>query len=196
VTRTSHAWRDHPRSEGFEERGERGYERRPAFGGRGEYRDRRPDRDDRRRDRAEAVPEKPKKEGDRIAKLMARAGLCSRRDAEEWVRQGRVSVNGRVITSPALDVTSQDTVLVDGAPLPERERTRAIFEVNSGDIQLGLREPSTAYRAYILWFGAILEVTIELLQHVVIYEALLTKNVPVVSPAEVVLHADPIVDGI
>jgi 23S rRNA pseudouridine2605 synthase len=40
------------------------------------------------------------------------------------VRQGRVSVNGRVITSPALDVTSDDTVLVDGAPLPERERTR------------------------------------------------------------------------
>ena len=55
---------------------------------------------------------------------MARAGLCSRRDAEEWIRQGRVSVNGRVITSPALDVTSHDTVLVDGAPLPERERTR------------------------------------------------------------------------
>lgn len=55
---------------------------------------------------------------------MARAGLCSRRDAEVWIREGRVSVNGRVITSPALDVTAQDTVLVDGAPLPERERTR------------------------------------------------------------------------
>jgi 23S rRNA pseudouridine2605 synthase len=124
VTRTSHAWRDRPKTEGFEERSERDYERRPAFGGRGEYRERKPDRDDRRRERAEAAPEKPKKAGDRIAKRMARAGLCSRRDAEEWVRQGRVSVNGRVITSPALDVTSDDTVLVDGAPLPERERTR------------------------------------------------------------------------
>jgi 23S rRNA pseudouridine2605 synthase len=72
----------------------------------------------------QAEPAKAKKTGDRIAKLMARAGLCSRRDAEEWVRQGRVSVNGRVITSPALDVTSRDKVLVDGAPLPERERTR------------------------------------------------------------------------
>jgi 23S rRNA pseudouridine2605 synthase len=123
VTRTSHAWRERPEIEGSEERSERTYERRPAFGGRGEYRER-PDRDDRRRDRAEAAPEKAKKAGDRIAKLMARAGLCSRRDAEVWIREGRVSVNGRVITSPALDVTSQDTVLVDGAPLPERERTR------------------------------------------------------------------------
>ena len=123
MTRTSHAWRERPQIEGSEERGERGYERRPAFGGRGEYRER-PDRDDRRRDRAETAPEKPKKAGDRIAKLMARAGLCSRRDAEVWIREGRVSVNGRVITSPALDVTSNDTVLVDGAPLPERERTR------------------------------------------------------------------------
>ena len=72
----------------------------------------------------EPAPAKAKKAGDRIAKLMARAGLCSRRDAEEWIRQGRVSVNGRVITSPALDVTAHDTVLVDDAPLPERERTR------------------------------------------------------------------------
>jgi 23S rRNA pseudouridine2605 synthase len=124
VTRTSHAWRERPAIEGSEERSERSYERRPAFGGRGEYRERKPDRDDRRRERVEAAPDKPKKAGDRIAKLMARAGLCSRRDAEEWVRQGRVSVNGRIITSPALDVTSDDTVLVDGAPLPERERTR------------------------------------------------------------------------
>jgi 23S rRNA pseudouridine2605 synthase len=122
--RTSHAWRDHPRSEDASETRERSYEPRRAFGGRGEYRERKPERDVRSRDAAAATPEKPKKAGDRIAKLMARAGLCSRRDAEVWVREGRVSVNGRVITSPALDVTAQDTVLVDGAPLPERERTR------------------------------------------------------------------------
>jgi 23S rRNA pseudouridine2605 synthase len=122
VARTSHAWRDHPRSEAGDERHERSYEPRPAFGGRGEYRERKPDF--RRREAVEAPPAKAKKAGDRIAKLMARAGLCSRRDAEEWIREGRVSVNGRVITSPALDVTPQDAVLVDGAPLPERERTR------------------------------------------------------------------------
>jgi 23S rRNA pseudouridine2605 synthase len=63
-------------------------------------------------------------EGIRIAKAMARAGLCSRRDAEEWIAEGRVSVNGAVIDSPALNITSADRVLVDGEPMPERERTR------------------------------------------------------------------------
>jgi 23S rRNA pseudouridine2605 synthase len=63
-------------------------------------------------------------EGERIARVMARAGLCSRRDAEEWIAEGRVSVNGKVITSPALDVKGSDRILVDGKPLPERERTR------------------------------------------------------------------------
>ena len=61
---------------------------------------------------------------DRIAKVMARAGLCSRREAETWIEAGRVSVNGEVLTSPALDVTERDTILVDGTPLPMRERTR------------------------------------------------------------------------
>jgi 23S rRNA pseudouridine2605 synthase len=96
------------------------FAKRPAFGGRGAYRERRPD-DDRRGARPEP---KPKKAGERIAKVMSRAGLASRRDAEEWVTQGRVAVNGRVINSPALDVTSRDVITVDGQPLPERERTR------------------------------------------------------------------------
>ena len=61
---------------------------------------------------------------DRIAKVMARAGLCSRREAEEWIEAGRVSVNDEVLTSPALDVTERDKILVDGTPLPMRERTR------------------------------------------------------------------------
>jgi 23S rRNA pseudouridine2605 synthase len=63
-------------------------------------------------------------DGERIAKVMARAGLCSRRDAEEWIAEGRVSVNGTVIDSPALNITAKDKVAVDGEPLPERERTR------------------------------------------------------------------------
>jgi 23S rRNA pseudouridine2605 synthase len=62
--------------------------------------------------------------GDRIAKVMARAGLCSRREAEAWVAAGRVSVNGAPISSPALNVTAKDSILVDGKPLPQRERTR------------------------------------------------------------------------
>ncbi len=60
----------------------------------------------------------------RIAKALARAGLCSRRDGERWIEAGRVAVNGRRITSPALDVTPRDTVTVDGQPLPQPEPTR------------------------------------------------------------------------
>ena len=63
-------------------------------------------------------------EGDRIAKVMARAGLCSRREAEAWIAAGRVSVNGAAISSPALNITGRDKVEVDGKPLPTRERTR------------------------------------------------------------------------
>jgi 23S rRNA pseudouridine2605 synthase len=62
--------------------------------------------------------------GQRIAKVMARAGLCSRRDAESWIAAGRVSVNGQALTSPAFNVTAGDDVRVDGEPLVERERTR------------------------------------------------------------------------
>jgi 23S rRNA pseudouridine2605 synthase len=62
--------------------------------------------------------------GERIAKLMARAGLCSRREAETWIAAGRVAVNGQVLASPALNVTASDTVLVDGKPMEAPERTR------------------------------------------------------------------------
>lgn len=122
-------WHEHPRSENrFGDRPRRDnedesriFEKRPAFGGRGAYRDR--DRDFEGRPRRDEAP-KPKKAGERIAKVLSRAGLASRRDAEEMVTQGRVAVNGRVINSPALDITRSDVVTVDGKPLPERERTR------------------------------------------------------------------------
>jgi len=56
--------------------------------------------------------------GERIAKVIARAGLCSRRDAETWIRAGRVSVDGQVLTSPAAVVTGASRIAVDGEPLP------------------------------------------------------------------------------
>ncbi len=56
-------------------------------------------------------------EGQRIAKVMARAGLCSRRDAERWIADGRVSVNGKAIDSPALNVLPSDRIIVDGKPM-------------------------------------------------------------------------------
>ena len=57
----------------------------------------------------------------RISKALARAGLCSRRDAERWIAEGRVKVNGRLLTSPALDVEAKDRIEVDGKPLPTPE---------------------------------------------------------------------------
>src|SRR6202163_2564037 len=64
------------------------------------------------------------KSGERIAKVIARAGLASRREAEAWIAAGRVAVNDAVIRSPALNVTARDRVSVDGEPLPARQRTR------------------------------------------------------------------------
>ena len=65
-----------------------------------------------------------KNKGERIAKVMARAGLCSRREAERWIEARRVSVNGRTLDSAACVVTSKDEILVDKKPLPMREKTR------------------------------------------------------------------------
>ena len=62
--------------------------------------------------------------GDRIAKVMARAGLCSRREAERWIADGRVTINGDLLTSPATTVTAKDRITVDGKPLPLKDRTR------------------------------------------------------------------------
>jgi 23S rRNA pseudouridine2605 synthase len=64
------------------------------------------------------------KGGERIAKVIARAGLASRREAELWIAAGRVAVNGVLIQSPACNVTAQDRITVDGEPLPAKERTR------------------------------------------------------------------------
>jgi 23S rRNA pseudouridine2605 synthase len=124
------SWQEHPRSEprSFDRNADRPrrdneddskvFAKRPAFGGRGAYRERTPD------ERRPARAPREKKSGERIAKVVSRAGLASRRDAEEWIVQGRVTVNGRVINSPALDVTANDAITVDGKPLPPRERTR------------------------------------------------------------------------
>jgi 23S rRNA pseudouridine2605 synthase len=62
--------------------------------------------------------------GERIAKRLARAGLCSRRDAERWIEQGRVKVDGEVLATPACVVTEQSRIEVDGKPLPDADRPR------------------------------------------------------------------------
>ena len=62
--------------------------------------------------------------GERIAKRIAAAGLCSRREAERWIAEGRVAVNGVVLETPAVTVTDDDVIAVDGRPLPERRDVR------------------------------------------------------------------------
>jgi 23S rRNA pseudouridine2605 synthase len=64
------------------------------------------------------------RQGERIARRMARAGVASRRDAETMIADGRVSVNGRVVESPALNVTADDRVAIDGQLLAAADRTR------------------------------------------------------------------------
>ncbi|SEW24966.1 23S rRNA pseudouridine2605 synthase [Cognatiyoonia koreensis] len=63
-------------------------------------------------------------EGDRIAKVLSRAGIASRREAERMITDGRVAVNGKVIESPALNVTERDRISVDGKPVGEPEPPR------------------------------------------------------------------------
>lgn len=60
----------------------------------------------------------------RIAKALARAGLCSRREAERWIADGRVRINGQMIVTPARDVGPSDKIEVDGNPLPAAEPVR------------------------------------------------------------------------
>ncbi len=55
---------------------------------------------------------------------MARAGLCSRREAEKWIADGRVKLNGKVQLTPAITVTDKDRIEVDGTLLQSKERTR------------------------------------------------------------------------
>ncbi|SNS31532.1 23S rRNA pseudouridine2605 synthase [[Luteovulum] sphaeroides subsp. megalophilum] len=64
------------------------------------------------------------KDGERIAKVLSRAGIASRRDAERMIELGRIAVNGRTIDSPALNVGPKDRITVDGQPLAPPEPAR------------------------------------------------------------------------
>jgi 23S rRNA pseudouridine2605 synthase len=71
-----------------------------------------------------AAPRNGHESGERIAKVMARAGLCSRREAEAWIGEGRVALNGVVLTNPAVNVRRDDKITIDGESLAHRARTR------------------------------------------------------------------------
>ncbi|HEV2564755.1 MAG TPA: pseudouridine synthase [Microvirga sp.] len=110
-----------PRGEGGEKpfRSRSGDERPRRFDRASEDRPRRTRED---RPEVQAEPQEPTE--DRIAKVIARAGIASRRDAEVLIAEGRVTLNGKVLESPAVNVTAADKITVDGEPLPAKERTR------------------------------------------------------------------------
>lgn len=72
--------------------------------------------------------------GERIAKVLARAGLCSRRDAEKWIEAGRVSVNGRKLTTPATLVGPTDDISVDGQKVQGKEPARLFLYHKPGGL--------------------------------------------------------------
>ena len=85
----------------------------------------------------EAAPEA----GERIAKRLARAGIASRRDAEELIAAGRVKVNGKVLDSPAFNVMADDVIHLDGTEIPPIERTRLFLFHKPAGVVTTNRDP-------------------------------------------------------
>lgn len=79
--------------------------------------------------------------GERIAKRLARAGISSRRDAEELIAAGRVKVNGKVLASPAVNVTETDVIELDGTLIPPIERTRLFLFHKPAGVVTTNRDP-------------------------------------------------------
>ena len=86
----------------------------------------------------EAVQDRPQ---ERIAKRLARAGIASRREAEALIAAGRVALNGRVLSSPAVNVTAEDRIEIDGRPLPQAERTRLWLHHKPAGLVTSNRDP-------------------------------------------------------
>jgi 23S rRNA pseudouridine2605 synthase len=78
---------------------------------------------------------------ERVAKRIARAGFCSRRDAERLIAEGRVAVDGEVLTSPAVTVTDANRVTVDGEPLPVAEQARLFRYHKPAGVLTAARDP-------------------------------------------------------
>jgi 23S rRNA pseudouridine2605 synthase len=85
--------------------------------------------------------EVPAEAGERIAKRLARAGIASRRDAEELIAAGRIRVNGQVLTSPAFNVMPEDRIELDGTEIPPIERTRLFLFNKPAGVVTTNRDP-------------------------------------------------------
>jgi 23S rRNA pseudouridine2605 synthase len=78
---------------------------------------------------------------ERVAKRIARSGLCSRRDAERLIAAGRVAVDGEVLQTPAVTVTAANLVTVDGEPLPALEQPRLFRYHKPAGVLTAARDP-------------------------------------------------------
>jgi len=79
--------------------------------------------------------------GERIAKRLARAGIASRRDAEDLIAAGRVKVNGKVVETPAFNVSAGDVIHLDGTEIPPVERTRLFLFHKPAGVVTTNRDP-------------------------------------------------------
>jgi 23S rRNA pseudouridine2605 synthase len=106
-------------------------------------------RDDRkappRRDRPgrEDAPAAAQDEGDveRIARRLARAGVASRRDAEDMIAAGRITLNGKMLDTPAINGGARDRIEIDGEPIPDIERTRLFLFHKPAGLVTTSRDP-------------------------------------------------------
>lgn len=116
---------------------------RPRSYGQKSHGDQRPD-GDRQRTRTPGparTPDVVEESGERIAKRLARAGIASRREAEDLVTTGRVRVNGKVLTSPAFNVGIEDRIELDGNEIPAIERTRVFLFHKPAGVVTTNRDP-------------------------------------------------------
>jgi 23S rRNA pseudouridine2605 synthase len=91
--------------------------------------------------RAQMGPAKPAGSGDRIAKLLARAGVGSRRDIERMIAEGRVALEGKALETPATILTSLKGVTVDGKPVAEAQATRVFLFHKPAGVLTAARDP-------------------------------------------------------
>lgn len=108
-------------------------------------------KNDRPRKKSDASGAETDRPTERIAKRLARAGLSSRRDAEALVEAGRVTVNGKVLASPAFNVTADDQIAIDGTPIPAIERTRLFLFHKPAGVVTTNRDPEgrrTVFEAF------------------------------------------------
>lgn len=66
----------------------------------------------------------------RVQKVIADRGLASRRQAEQWIEEGRVTVNDRIISLGDKCLPSEDQIAIDGNPIPRRERPKLVLAMN------------------------------------------------------------------